>query len=245
MGRWWRLALVSLNGVAPSRMAGVSASVNLPSYHKVQKLIRVVLENGHKMVVVWRCCCQLPGSGAVPQIIRVKQRAVDAHVVADPVDSALDVLPSGVHCQQCIPRHHRVRSSAAGDASLRVWVTRWHKHKAQFTHTTILWLFFRDYPGKPVPEEIFWTFMVQRKITETDTLTIRLGTTPSGLNSDPSSSSPMFWPDALPVAALPLYPGLRQAPNMLACIAGRKHWLLGRLANAQRNRQPTSWMLLV
>jgi len=37
MGGWWRWALVSLDGVAPSRMVGVSASVNLPLRHKVQK----------------------------------------------------------------------------------------------------------------------------------------------------------------------------------------------------------------
>ena len=30
-------ALVSPDGVAPSRMVGVSASVNLPLHHKVQK----------------------------------------------------------------------------------------------------------------------------------------------------------------------------------------------------------------
>ena len=36
-GGWWRWALVSLDGVAPSRLVGVSASVNLPLYHKVQK----------------------------------------------------------------------------------------------------------------------------------------------------------------------------------------------------------------
>ena len=33
-GRW---ALVSSDGVAPSRMVAVSASVNLPLHHKVQK----------------------------------------------------------------------------------------------------------------------------------------------------------------------------------------------------------------
>jgi len=38
MGGWWRWALVSLDGVAPSRMVSVSASVNLPLHHKVQKL---------------------------------------------------------------------------------------------------------------------------------------------------------------------------------------------------------------
>jgi len=38
MRRWRRLALVSPNGVAPSWMVGVSASVNLPLHHKVQIL---------------------------------------------------------------------------------------------------------------------------------------------------------------------------------------------------------------
>jgi len=37
MGRWWRWALVSPDGVAPIRMVGVSASVNLPLHHQVQK----------------------------------------------------------------------------------------------------------------------------------------------------------------------------------------------------------------
>jgi len=37
VGVWWRWALVSPDGVAPSRMVGVSASVNLPLHHKVQK----------------------------------------------------------------------------------------------------------------------------------------------------------------------------------------------------------------
>jgi len=53
-GRWWRWALVSPDGVAPSRMVGVSVSVNLPLHHKVQtpevvfwhRLTRVVLEKG-------------------------------------------------------------------------------------------------------------------------------------------------------------------------------------------------------
>jgi len=37
MGGWWRWALLSPDGVVPSRMVGVSASVNLPLQHKVQK----------------------------------------------------------------------------------------------------------------------------------------------------------------------------------------------------------------
>jgi len=34
-GGWWRWALVRQDGVALSRMVGVSASVNLPLHHKV------------------------------------------------------------------------------------------------------------------------------------------------------------------------------------------------------------------
>jgi len=37
MEGWWRQALVSPDGVAPSRMVSVSASVNLPLRYKVQK----------------------------------------------------------------------------------------------------------------------------------------------------------------------------------------------------------------
>jgi len=38
------------------------------------------------------------------------------------------------------------------------------------------------------------------------------------LISDPPPSSPILTPDALPAATLPVYPGLGQTPNMLACI---------------------------
>ena len=51
------------------------------------------------------------------------------------------------------------------------------------THTTILWPFFWDHPGQPVPEENFWTLWCNGRLTEADTLTIRLGATPSGLTS--------------------------------------------------------------
>jgi len=36
-GGWWRWALVRPDGVAPSQMIGVSASVNLSLHHKVQR----------------------------------------------------------------------------------------------------------------------------------------------------------------------------------------------------------------
>jgi len=34
---WWMWAMISTDGVGPSRMVGVSASVSLPLHHKVQK----------------------------------------------------------------------------------------------------------------------------------------------------------------------------------------------------------------
>jgi len=55
----WRWAVVSPDGVAPSRMVSVSASVNLPLHHKVQKFSsgssppRWSRKKGHKTVVVW------------------------------------------------------------------------------------------------------------------------------------------------------------------------------------------------
>ena len=59
MGGWWRLALVSTDGVMPSWMVTVSASVNLPLHHKVQKFFSGTgspgwsRKKGRKMVVVW------------------------------------------------------------------------------------------------------------------------------------------------------------------------------------------------
>ena len=51
------------------------------------------------------------------------------------------------------------------------------------TTTTVLRPFFRDHPGEPVPEENLWTLRRKGRLTEADTLTIWLGTTPSGLTS--------------------------------------------------------------
>ena len=58
MGGWWRWALVSPDGVAPSRMVSVSASINLPLHRKVQKFSsgtgspECSRKKGRKMVVV-------------------------------------------------------------------------------------------------------------------------------------------------------------------------------------------------
>jgi len=59
MGWWALVSPVSPDGVAPSRMVGVSASVNLPLHHKVQNFSSGTgspgwfRKKGHKTVVVW------------------------------------------------------------------------------------------------------------------------------------------------------------------------------------------------
>ena len=45
--------------------------------------------------------------------------------------------------------------------------------------TTVLRPFFWDHPREPVPEENFWTLWRKGRLTEADTLTIRLGATQS------------------------------------------------------------------
>ena len=61
LGGWQRWALVSPDGVASSRMLGVSASVNLPWHHKVQKFSSGTgspgwsRNKGRKTVVVCHC----------------------------------------------------------------------------------------------------------------------------------------------------------------------------------------------
>jgi len=60
------------------------------------------------------------------------------------------------------------------------------------TTTTMLWPFFRDHPGEPVPEENFWSLWCKGRLTEADTPTIRLGATPSGLTSAHLHHPPFF-----------------------------------------------------
>jgi len=67
--------------------------------------------------------------------------------------------------------------------------------------TTVLQPFIHYHPGEPVPEENFWTLWCKGRLTEADTLIIRLGATPSGLTSAHLHHSSHFYrPDALPAA---------------------------------------------
>ena len=73
-----------------------------------------------------------------------------------------------------------------------------HKH----THTTVLQPIFRRHPGELVPEENFWTLWCKGRLTEADTLTIRLGATPSGLTSAHLHHPPIFFTDRMPFLPL-------------------------------------------
>jgi len=72
----------------------------------------------------------------------------------------------------------------------------WYQFGSLETHTTtILRPFFWEHPGEPVPEENFWTLWHKGRLTEADTLTIRLGATPAGLTSAHLHHSPIFPPN--------------------------------------------------
>ena len=60
------------------------------------------------------------------------------------------------------------------------------------THTKHNCFTARDHPGQPVPEENSWTLWCKGRLTEADTLTIRLGTIPSGLTSAHLYHPPYF-----------------------------------------------------
>jgi len=56
-GEWWRWTLLNPDGVAPSRMVSVSASVNLPLHHKVHRFSSGKAHPGGpgKRAVKWLC----------------------------------------------------------------------------------------------------------------------------------------------------------------------------------------------
>ena len=82
--------------------------------------------------------------------------------------------PAPDKCIQIAPDFIQIGSLSAESSA---WTPSNH------TTTTVLWPFFRDQPGEPMPEENFWTLWCKGRLTEADTLTIRLGATPSGLTS--------------------------------------------------------------
>ena len=79
------------------------------------------------------------------------------------------------------------------DVSVMICLLLW-----ETTTTTVLQPFFPGHPGEPVPEENFWTLWHKGRLTEADTLTIRLGATPSGLTSTHLCHPPIFFTGRMP-----------------------------------------------
>ena len=73
-----------------------------------------------------------------------------------------------------------------------------HTHAHTHTHTTVLQPFFQDHSGETVPEENFWTLWCKGRLTVSDTLTIQLGATPSGLTSAYLRHPPYFFTGRMP-----------------------------------------------
>jgi len=57
---------------------------------------------------------------------------------------------------------------------------------------------FQDHPGEPVPKENFWTLWCKERLTETETPTIQLGATTSGLTSAHLHHPPHFSTGQMP-----------------------------------------------
>jgi len=79
--------------------------------------------------------------------------------------------------------------------------------------TTFLRPFFRDHPGKPMPEENFWTLWCKGRLTEADTPTMRLDATPSWLTSAHLHHPIFYRPDSLPAAEPTVSKHWRQLVN--------------------------------
>jgi len=84
--------------------------------------------------------------------------------------------------------------------------------------------FVLDNPGELVPEGTFChflDFLVQNEDNRGRHQHSGWTANPSRLIGAPISAIPtIFMPDALPGTTLPIYSGLGQAPNMLACLPG-------------------------
>jgi len=89
----------------------------------------------------------------------------------------------------------------------------------QHTHNHFIALFFWDYRREPVSEENilldFYGAMEDNRGRHTNHPAEHHSIQ---TNQRPPPTAPIFTPDALPATTVPLYPGLGQAPNMLACI---------------------------
>jgi len=115
------------------------------------------------------------------------------------------------------------------------------------TTTTVLWPFFWDHPGEPVPEENFWTFWCKGRLTEADTPTIRLGATPSALTSAHLHHTPTFLQAGCP-SCCPTNNYVSFIQYCAKWLAGKKEEILWNdlffMLNVMLNLKAISWYSL-
>jgi len=106
---------------------------------------------------------------------------------------------SNIQIQHAYVQHgNRVKAASSTDCQSSTDITNTPHHTTPHHTTTVLRPFFQDHPGQPVPEWNFWTLWCKGRLIEADTLTIWLGTTPSGLTSAHLHHSPIFLRDGCP-----------------------------------------------
>jgi len=82
-----------------------------------------------------------------------------------------------------------------------IYTTEHFVTNTQTNHHNRFTALFRDHPGELVPEKNFWTLWCKGRLTEADTLTIRLGISIQTNQCLPPPSPHIFYrPDALPAA---------------------------------------------
>jgi len=102
----------------------------------------------------------------------------------------------------CIPYFH-IWCGLSANCEFRnqVWnvlhAARWRCRTQKHTHNCFTAL-FPGPPNEPVPEESFWTLCCMGRLTDADTLTIQLGTTPSRLTSARLHHPPIFFTCRMP-----------------------------------------------
>ena len=113
--------------------------------------------------VVWLCSWIALRNGIVQTVVDIKTKQWKPFTFP--------------HCQMCWLCSWNASNRLHRRSYLCYMYNTYYHHT-----TTVLRPFFSDHPCEPVPEDNFWTLWCKGRLTEADTLTIRLDATPSGLN---------------------------------------------------------------
>ena len=114
------------------------------------------------------------------------------------------------HAYHLSTMSYRGAQPRSGEYEIMYEVWRWKVKitAAVYTTTTILWPFFWEHPGEPVPEENFWNFWCKGRLTEADT------NHPSGRHSIRTNQcSPPLSPHCFFTGRMPFLPPNQQCQS--------------------------------